>query len=84
MLLSKTISCKNNIKYLILASITSVKEENQNLRDQQTCKICLKEPVSILFLPCGHLVSCVNCAPMFRRCPICRKFINGTVKTFLS
>ncbi|XP_071160548.1 baculoviral IAP repeat-containing protein 7-like [Mytilus edulis] len=65
-------------------SITSLKEENQNLRDQQTCKICLEEPVSILFLPCGHLASCVNCASMLRRCPICRKFIKGTVKTYLS
>lgn len=84
MLLSKNISCKNDINYLILASITSLKEENQNLRDQQTCKICLEEPVSIVFLPCGHLASCVNCAPMLRRCPICRTFIKGTVKTYLS
>ncbi|XP_063445445.1 baculoviral IAP repeat-containing protein 2-like [Mytilus trossulus] len=66
------------------ASITSLKEENQNLRDQQTCKICLEEPVSIVFLPCGHLASCVNCASMLRRCPICRTFIKGTVKTYLS
>ncbi|CAG2244792.1 unnamed protein product [Mytilus edulis] len=63
------------------ASIRSLKEENQNLRDQQTCKICLQEPVSIAFLPCGHLATCNNCAPMLRRCPICRTFIKGTIKT---
>ncbi|OPL33425.1 hypothetical protein AM593_03149, partial [Mytilus galloprovincialis] len=65
-------------------SVRSLEEENQNLRDQQTCKICLDEPIAIVFLPCGHLASCVNCAPALRRCPICRAFIKGTVKAILS
>ncbi|CAC5363204.1 unnamed protein product [Mytilus coruscus] len=65
-------------------SVRSLEEENQNLRDQQTCKICLDEPIAIVFLPCGHLSSCVNCAPALRRCPICRAFIKGTVKAIMS
>ncbi|CAG2225808.1 unnamed protein product [Mytilus edulis] len=28
-----------------------LKEENQNLKDHQTCKICLDEPIEIVFLP---------------------------------
>ncbi|CAC5368149.1 BIRC7_8 [Mytilus coruscus] len=32
-------------------SIRSLEEENRNLKDQQTCKICLDEPVAIVFLP---------------------------------
>ncbi|XP_076115130.1 putative inhibitor of apoptosis [Mytilus galloprovincialis] len=65
-------------------SIRSLEEENQNLKDQQTCKICLDEPIAIVFLPCGHLAACTNCAPALRRCPICRAFIKGTVKAILS
>ncbi|CAC5393831.1 BIRC7_8 [Mytilus coruscus] len=65
-------------------SVRSLEEENQNLRDQQTCKICLDEPIAIVFLPCGHLASCVKCAPALRICPICRAFIKGTVKAILS
>lgn len=65
-------------------SARSLKEENQNLRYLQTCKICLEEQISIVFLPCGHLACCENCAPALRKCPICRAFIKGTVKTYLS
>lgn len=57
--------------------------ENRQLKDQTTCKICLEETVSIVFLPCGHLCSCSQCAPALKKCPICRGFIKGTVKTFL-
>ncbi|CAC5373532.1 unnamed protein product [Mytilus coruscus] len=64
-------------------SIRSLEEENQNLRDQQTCKICLDEPIAIVFLPCGHMAFCMNCAPALRRCPICRVFIKGTVKAIM-
>ncbi|XP_052080097.1 baculoviral IAP repeat-containing protein 7-like isoform X2 [Mytilus californianus] len=64
-------------------SIRSLEEENRNLKDQQTCKICLDEPVTIVFLPCGHMAACINCAPALRRCPICRAFIKGTVKAIM-
>lgn len=64
-------------------SIRSLEEENQNLKDQQTCKICLDEPIAIVFLPCGHMASCANCAPALRKCPICRVFIKGTVKAIM-
>ncbi|XP_063417741.1 baculoviral IAP repeat-containing protein 2-like [Mytilus trossulus] len=64
-------------------SVKSLEDENRNLKDQQTCKICLDEPVSIVFLPCGHMAACINCAPALRRCPICRAFIKGTVKAIM-
>ncbi|XP_076113470.1 putative inhibitor of apoptosis isoform X2 [Mytilus galloprovincialis] len=64
-------------------SIRNLEEENRNLKDQQTCKICLDEPVAIVFLPCGHMAACINCAPALRRCPICRAFIKGTVKAIM-
>ena len=47
-------------------------------------QICIDEEVSIVLLPCGHLVSCVKCAPALRNCPICRKGIKGTVRTFMA
>ncbi|XP_076084119.1 baculoviral IAP repeat-containing protein 3-like isoform X2 [Mytilus galloprovincialis] len=58
-------------------------EENRQLRDQRLCKICLELDASIAFLPCGHLVCCSDCAPAMRKCPICRTYVKGTVKTFL-
>ena len=58
-------------------------EENRQLKDQRLCKICLDFDATVAFLPCGHLVCCSDCAPAMRKCPICRAYVKGTVKTFL-
>ncbi|XP_053398238.1 uncharacterized protein LOC123552973 [Mercenaria mercenaria] len=62
----------------------SLKAENEKLREMQTCKICMQRAVNTTLLPCGHLVCCDTCAARLQRCPICRKRIKGTVKTFMS
>ncbi|VDI31019.1 baculoviral IAP repeat-containing protein 7/8, partial [Mytilus galloprovincialis] len=49
-------------------------EENRQLRDQRLCKVCLDLEASIAFLPCGHIVCCIDCAPAMRKCPVCRTF----------
>ncbi|KAF5914116.1 hypothetical protein HPG69_012478 [Diceros bicornis minor] len=46
----------------------SVEEQLQRLQEQQTCKVCLDRAVSIVFVPCGHLV-CAECAPVLQLCP---------------
>ncbi|XP_062606047.1 baculoviral IAP repeat-containing protein 7-like [Saccostrea cucullata] len=65
------------------ADPNTLKQENKELKDLTNCKICLDEKVSIVFLPCGHLVSCPQCAPALTKCPICKKNIKGTVRTNL-
>lgn len=59
-------------------------KENEQLKESQTCKICLDQVADIIFLPCGHMVSCGQCAPALNRCPICRKEIAGFVKAFFA
>ncbi|VDI24713.1 baculoviral IAP repeat-containing protein 7/8, partial [Mytilus galloprovincialis] len=59
-------------------------EENRQLKEQKLCKVCLDLDASFVFLPCGHIVCCKDCAPAMRNCPICRKYIEGTVKTYLA
>jgi len=66
------------------ADAKMLEEENFKLKEQRLCKICMDEEVSIVLLPCGHLVSCVKCAPALRNCPICRNGIKGTVRTFMA
>ncbi|KAG8173533.1 hypothetical protein JTE90_016429 [Oedothorax gibbosus] len=48
------------------------------------CKICMDEQVGVVFLPCGHLVSCPRCAQRISNCPMCRKQITALVRTYLS
>lgn len=58
-------------------------EENRQLKEQKTCKICLNAEVGVVFQPCGHLCCCVQCASAVQKCPICRKQISGSVRTFI-
>jgi len=61
----------------------SEESENRRLKNVE-CKICMAEEVGVVFLPCGHLLSCVMCAPAMTNCPLCRQQIRGRVRTFLS
>uniref|UniRef100_A0A3Q3RD99 RING-type E3 ubiquitin transferase n=1 Tax=Monopterus albus TaxID=43700 RepID=A0A3Q3RD99_MONAL len=54
------------------------------LQEERTCKVCMDKLVSIVFIPCGHLVVCGDCAASLRHCPICRAVIRGSVRTFMS
>lgn len=46
------------------------------------CKICYVNQVNVMFLPCGHIVSCVDCAEALKQCPICRKEIEYVARGF--
>ncbi|XP_054708293.1 putative inhibitor of apoptosis [Uloborus diversus] len=54
------------------------------LKDRCLCKICMDREVSIVFLPCGHLLACTSCAPALQCCPMCRKAIEATVRAYLN
>lgn len=67
-----------------VSTALSLEEENRVLKEARLCKICMDNEVGIVFLPCGHLATCVNCAPSLQICPVCRELIKATVRTFLS
>ena len=60
--------------------VSELEEENEDIKSERICKICQVNEVSILFLPCGHLVSCAQCAPALRSCAICRQRVKGRVR----
>lgn len=62
----------------------SLEEENRTLKEARLCKICMDREVAIVFLPCGHLATCIHCALSLTHCQMCRQEIHATVRTFLS
>ncbi|XP_072376914.1 death-associated inhibitor of apoptosis 1-like isoform X1 [Diabrotica undecimpunctata] len=52
--------------------------------DTTLCKICYKNELGVVFLPCGHIVACVDCAAALKTCAVCRKPLEATVRAFLS
>ena len=67
-----------------MESMSSLKEENKRLREMTICKICMDNTVDVVFLPCGHIASCHQCAPALKKCPICRGKVKGVVKAYLA
>ena len=81
---------KNDIS--VLSMITSggnfdvdsiCENENWPMKEAPICKICMDNEVDLVLLPCGHLISCVNCAHKLKDCPVCRQFIKRIVRTFM-
>uniref|UniRef100_A0A3Q2NRM9 RING-type E3 ubiquitin transferase n=1 Tax=Fundulus heteroclitus TaxID=8078 RepID=A0A3Q2NRM9_FUNHE len=70
--------------YFPPAKDQSPEELLRQLQEERTCKVCMDKLVSIVFIPCGHLVVCGDCAASLRHCPICRAVIRGSVRAFMS
>ena len=60
------------------------KDESSSLKEALLCKICFDQQMSMVFLPCGHSLSCPSCATVFSSRPLCRKEIQATVRAYLS
>ena len=59
-----------------------LKKKVEALEEANVCKICMDKQAAVVFLDCGHLVCCENCANLVRMCPACRGVISKRVKVF--
>lgn len=51
------------------------------------CVVCLQNPKTHAFVPCGHLCICQNCVGVTiirRKCPICRAHAIQAIKVFIA
>lgn len=62
----------------------SLEEENRQLKEARLCKVCMDCEVSVVFLPCGHLVSCARCGAALPACPLCRAPVRALVRAYLA
>ena len=46
-----------------------------NIQDERLCQVCMSAPISAVFCPCGHHVTCYGCAKRLVSCPICRQSV---------
>jgi len=51
---------------------------------ENACKVCLDAEANCAFIECGHIVSCLNCAKLLTRCPVCRAIIKRTLRVYKS
>ncbi|NWR05813.1 XIAP ligase, partial [Paradoxornis webbianus] len=58
-------------------------EQLRRLQEEKLCKICMAKDVSVVFIPCGHLVACKECAGFLSECPLCRAGIIRIQEIFM-
>ena len=61
-----------------------LKKKLETINESRLCKICLEEDSCMVFIPCGHVMSCENCSFSCKNCAICRKPIRSKFKTYFS
>lgn len=63
-------------------SLLEIKRENKRLKASNTCRVCCDAEVRCVFLHCGHLICCIECAGKVYECPMCRASVLGFIKTY--
>lgn len=63
--------------------VESVKEHDK-LDEDHLCCICYLKKAEIVFIPCGHLVTCASCTSSLKTCCVCRAVITECVKVFFA
>lgn len=48
------------------------------------CKVCYTREYNTVFLPCGHVTACTECAIAVKKCPLCRKDFDRVARVYLS
>lgn len=81
---SKKIASKKENKEAPRKPENKEDENNVKTENKSVCKICYTNEVGVVFLPCGHLVTCVECAFSLTTCAVCRQVITATCRVFLS
>ncbi|KAI5620628.1 E3 ubiquitin-protein ligase XIAP, partial [Silurus asotus] len=75
----------------IASGYTDMRQENQTedplqklemLQREKLCKVCMDSDIAIVFIPCGHLVTCKKCSESLHKCPICCVDITQKIKTY--
>ncbi|MGI4816645.1 MAG: RING-HC finger protein [Janthinobacterium lividum] len=61
-----------NSDYFFDPCFEIIESDDLTSTDGVKCKICYKERLEVLFIPCGHVSACVQCASTMKKCPICR------------
>ncbi|NXX58096.1 XIAP ligase, partial [Scopus umbretta] len=61
----------------------STEEKLRRLQEEKLCKICMAKDISVVLIPCGHLVACKECAEALIECPLCRTNIMKRQEVFM-
>lgn len=65
--------------YFLMVDQSKQSGQKQETKRDITCKICNEKPLTVMFLPCRHLISCTDCIFLSQFCTICETPIKAFV-----
>jgi baculoviral IAP repeat-containing protein 7/8 len=68
-------------KYFKLVPSSSKTSSNSTL-NPMLCKVCYKEGMTTVFLPCRHVYTCGKCAEGIDECPICKEDVFSFIQLY--
>ncbi|AUV65385.1 IAP-3 [Alphabaculovirus myunipunctae] len=71
--ISESCAIKEAAAAAAAAASVNKDDDDDETNDKFLCGICLHNRKNVCFVPCGHVVSCANCALKIQRCPVCRR-----------
>ncbi len=63
--------------------LSSLRRKVEELSAERDCTICMDRRRSVVYLPCSHVVSCLECSlthGVNKPCPVCPSIITSTVR----
>ncbi|XP_059307201.1 MND1-interacting protein 1 [Lycium ferocissimum] len=71
----------------MLRELDRFEDSSEKDNSDRECLICMKDEVSVVFLPCAHQVLCANCNENYgkkgrAKCPCCRVPIEQRIRVF--
>jgi hypothetical protein len=71
----------NLLEVISIICETDSTEHCASTPENLLCKICMDSPIDIIFIPCGHMVTCNKCAQTIKQCCMCRQNITQRIQT---
>ncbi|CAK8686346.1 unnamed protein product [Clavelina lepadiformis] len=57
--------------------------EVRRLEESKLCKMCHSCDANMVFIPCGHLATCLNCGANMRTCCVCDAVVEERVRSYI-
>ncbi|GJQ74492.1 putative apoptosis [Trypoxylus dichotomus] len=82
-------SCKKNTTTNTTTSVSTTCAQTKDQHEDYVgnvplCGICYVNERSVLYLPCRHMIACVDCGTTAATCPVCRQEVKAYVKAIMS
>lgn len=58
-------------------------QDPNTIPDSMMCKICFKEKMKVAFIPCGHVIACIQCAMTLDQCAVCRQPFTMVMRVYV-